>query len=167
MTRQRLGVISAVAFIGTVLAANWAVTRFGLVPVGFGLIAPAGVYFVGIAFTLRDLIQETLGRVAVIVCILIGAILSAFVSERLAMASVVAFLVAELVDFAIYTPMRQRGWLLAVVASNVVALVLDSILFLWLAFGSLDHATGQFVGKSWMTLLAILLLLPWRKRILA
>ena len=32
-------------YIGTIFAANWAIQRFGLVPVGFGLTAPAGVYF--------------------------------------------------------------------------------------------------------------------------
>jgi hypothetical protein len=41
------------AYIATIPAANWAVTRFGVVPVGFGLLAPAGVYAVGIALVLR------------------------------------------------------------------------------------------------------------------
>jgi len=43
-------------YILTIFAANWAITQFGLVPVGFGLLAPAGVYFAGLAFTLRDLV---------------------------------------------------------------------------------------------------------------
>ena len=33
---------------------------------GFGLMAPAGVYFAGLAFTFRDLTQEKLGRRAVV-----------------------------------------------------------------------------------------------------
>jgi uncharacterized PurR-regulated membrane protein YhhQ (DUF165 family) len=42
-----------------------------------------------------------------------------------------------------------------VVASGVVGLVADSIVFLWLAFGSLDFLAGQIVGKAWMVLLSI------------
>ena len=41
------------------------------------------------------------------------------------------------------------------VASSVVGLVVDSIVFLWLAFGSLDFLLGQIVGKAWMVLLSI------------
>jgi uncharacterized PurR-regulated membrane protein YhhQ (DUF165 family) len=43
----------------------------------------------------------------------------------------------------------------AVVASSLVGLVVDSIIFLWLAFGSLDFLSGQIVGKAWMVLLSI------------
>jgi uncharacterized PurR-regulated membrane protein YhhQ (DUF165 family) len=145
-------------YIATIFAANWAIESYGLVPVGFGLMAPAGVYFVGLAFTFRDLAHESLGRWPVGVAILIGAGLSAFVSPQFALASGVAFLLSELADFAVYTPLRKRGWLRAVALSNAVGLVIDSALFLWLAFGSLDFLPGQIVGKAWMTLLAIVLL---------
>jgi len=36
-----------------------------------------------------------------------------------------------------------------------VGLVVDSVVFLWLAFGSLDFLLGQIVGKAWMVLLSI------------
>ena len=52
-------------------------------------------------------------------------------------------------------PLAQRRLLAAVVASSAVGLVVDSIVFLWLAFGSLDFLLGQVVGKSWMVLLSI------------
>jgi uncharacterized PurR-regulated membrane protein YhhQ (DUF165 family) len=142
-------------YIATIIAANWAVTAFGLVPVGFGLSGPAGVYFAGLAFTLRDLTQETLGRGWTVGAILVGALLSAVVSPSLALASGLAFLFSELADFAVYTPLREKHWLGAVAASNVVGLTIDSALFLWLAFGALDFLPGQIVGKLWMTLLAI------------
>jgi len=60
-----------------------------------------------------------------------------------------------LVDFAVYTPLQERRLILAVVASSMVGLVVDSMVFLYLAFGSLDFIAGQIVGKSWMVLLAI------------
>jgi hypothetical protein len=37
----------------------------------------------------------------------------------------------------------------------MAGLVVDSIVFLWLAFGSLDFLAGQIVGKAWMVLLSI------------
>jgi uncharacterized PurR-regulated membrane protein YhhQ (DUF165 family) len=120
--------------------------------------APAGVYFVGLAFTLRDLTQEELGRTWVVGAIVVGAVLSALVSPQFALASGVAFLLSEFADFVIYTPLRQRNWLAAVAASNVVGLVVDSALFLFLAFGSLEFLAGQVVGKAWMTLLAVTVL---------
>jgi uncharacterized PurR-regulated membrane protein YhhQ (DUF165 family) len=152
------------AFIGTVFAANWAVETFDLVPVGFGLIAPAGVYCAGFAFTFRDLVQDRLGRWWVLIAIITGATLSALVSSRLAIASSVAFLLSELLDFAVYTPLRSRGWLLAVAASNVVGLAADSSAFLLLAFGSLSFLPGQIVGKLWTTVVAVAALAAWRHR---
>ena len=73
----------------------------------------------------------------------------------LVIASAVAFLLSEFADLAVYTPLARRGLVLAVVASGVAGLVVDSIVFLWLAFGSLDFLPGQIVGKAWMVLLSI------------
>ena len=143
------------AFVATVFGANWALGEFGIVPIGFGLMAPAGVFFAGAAFTCRDMLHDAMGRPAVVTAIVIGAGLSWFLEPTFAVASGVAFLVSELGDFAVYTPLRSRGWLRAVAASNVVGLVLDSALFLWLAFGSLDFIEGQIVGKFYMTVAAI------------
>ena len=152
-------------FIATIFLANWAIEAFHLVPVAPGLKAPAGVYFAGLAFTLRDLAQERLGRLWTVAAIVAGAVASGLVSTEFAIASGVAFLVSELLDFAVYTPLRRRNWIGAVMASNAVGLVADSVLFLWLAFGSLDYLAGQVVGKAWMTLLAIALLWVWRRRL--
>ena len=49
----------------------------------------------------------------------------------------------------------SRRLILAVVASGLVGLVIDSLLFLQLAFGNLDFLTGQIMGKAWVVLLAI------------
>lgn len=158
-----IGVVAVAGYVATVFAANWAIDRWGAVPVGFGLVAPAGVYFAGLAFTLRDITQDTLGRSWVLAAIIVGALLSAFVSTQFALASGVAFLFSELFDFAVYTPLRDRNWLGAVALSNVVGLITDSVLFLWIAFGSLEYLNGQIVGKAWVTLAAVAVLLVWRR----
>ena len=150
------GAGSGIAYLATIVAANWAVTEYGTVPVGFGLVAPTGVAFAGLAFTLRDLLHETAGRWAVLATILAGAGLSfAVASPKLALGSALAFAVSELADMAVYTPLRRRRWLLAVALSNTVGLVVDSWLFLVVAFGSLTFLPGQIVGKAWITLAAV------------
>ncbi len=163
----------AAAFIGCVVGANWALGRYGVVAVGFGLAAPAGVYFAGLSFGLRDALHEAGGKRWVVTCIVVGAATSYAVEEALtvpggrtsiALASGVAFLVSELADLVVYTPLRSRNWPAAVVASNIVGGVFDSALFLWLAFGSVDHIIGQVVGKSYMVAAAFPVVYLVRRR---
>jgi len=163
VSQRTLGLITLGGYVLTIIAANLTIIAFGIVPVGFGLLAPAGVYFAGLAFSLRDALQETLGRRWVIVAILLGAAVSAAMSAQLALASGLAFLFSELADFMVYTPLRQRSWLGAVVVSNTVGAVVDSALFLWLAYGSLSFLAGQIVGKLWMTALTVVVILAWRR----
>lgn len=152
------GIAAIIGYVLTILGANWAIATFGMVGVGFGLMAPAGVYFAGVSFTLRDAVQETLGRRWAVGAIVVGAALSALISGPLALASGIAFLVSELADFAVYTPLRKRSKPVAVALSNTVGAVLDSAIFLWLAFGSLEFIWGQVIGKTWMTALSVALL---------
>jgi hypothetical protein len=42
--------------------------------------------------------------------------------------------------------------------------VIDSIVFLYLAFGSLDYLLGQVIGKSWMVLLSVPFIVWLRRR---
>lgn len=156
----------ALAYIATIYGANWALNTYGIINIGFGLMAPAGVLFAGLAFTFRDLTHESMGRTCCLVAIGVGAFLSFWLedAQRIAIASGVAFGCSELLDLAVYEPLRRRSWLGAVAVSNVAGLVLDSALFLWLAFGSLDFIEGQLVGKAYMTALAIGVLWAWRKR---
>lgn len=152
------------AYVGCVFGANWAITTFGIVPIGFGLMAPAGVFFAGLAFSNRDGLQHYGGRWVVIAAILVGAALSAFLSGPLAIASGVAFLLSEMLDYAVYTPLHKRHWLAAVVLSNTAGAILDSALFLMLAFGSLDFLAGQVVGKMYTTIPVVLFIAMYRYR---
>lgn len=174
MRRNLIGLVALVLFVFVVWAANLAVSHWPAgAPVGFGLTAPAAVYFVGLAFTLRDVVHRTLGRAAVVAAILGGSLVSLVTGGNaqlggvlgVAAASAIAFLGSELCDLFVYEGIRRRGWLPAVAASNVVGLVVDSLVFLWLAFGSLAFFWGQVVGKFWMTLAAIAVLGIWRWRL--
>ncbi|MCX4577498.1 MULTISPECIES: VUT family protein [unclassified Streptomyces] len=159
------GIATLIAYIATIPAANLAVTHFGAVPVGFGYVAPAGVYLVGLALVLRDLAREAVGRGAVLAAIAIGTVLSYLLADpSLATASAVAFAVAETMDFVVYEPLRKRGLLVAILASNAVGLLADSLLFLHLAFGSFNYLPGQILGKAWMTFAAVVVLALLRRR---
>lgn len=172
VTRDMQKVGLTVAFVATVYAANWALARYGIVSIGFGLMAPAGVYFAGLAFGIRDALHERGGRWWVLAAIAVGAAVAFAVEDAvtipgghmpIAVASALAFTVAELADFAVYTPLRERSWPLAVVASNVVGAAIDSLLFLPLAFGSNRGWFDLFVGKLYLVLPAVLLV-AWAKR---
>ena len=165
MSVRNEGYAYLVAFILTIPAANWMIGNVGtvcpenspcLIPVGFDVMAPSGVIMVGLALVLRDLVQRRLGKLWALGAIVAGALLSALIAPRaLVLASGAAFLVSELADFAVYTPLQKKRLVLAVFMSGVVGLVVDSILFLQLAFGSLDFLSGQIIGKTWMIVLAL------------
>lgn len=156
--------LTLIGFLSTIVLANWAIETYGIVPVGFGLTAPAGVYFAGLAFGFRDALHEAAGRSAVVLAIVSGAALSALIAPRFALASGVAFLVSEAADLGVYDAIRRRSWPVGVVASNIVGAIVDSALFLWIAFGSLDFLAGQVVAKTYMVVPAILLVQVVRSR---
>ncbi len=172
MKRKRLGMLAFICYALIPVAANYAISHIGvmedhgiyLLPVWSGIYAPSGVYVAGLAFSMRDAVQELLGRRLALVAILLGACLSALFSPGLALASGLAFLLSEGADFAVYTPLRDRGhqyW--AVGLSNTVGLLLDSFLFLTLAQIPLAYFWGQAIGKGWMTLLALILVALMRR----
>ncbi len=173
MALRQDGWLYAALFVGSIWLANYLIGHVGLIcgppgpcliPVWPGIMAPSGVLAIGASFTLRDLVQRRLGRNVTLGAIVIGAALSAILSPALALASGVAFLLSELLDLLVYTPLQQRNLIAATVASNGVGLVVDSIVFLFLAFGSLQFIEGQIIGKAWMTLLAVPLVALSRKR---
>jgi queuosine precursor transporter len=151
-------------FLATIPAANWMIGNVGticvpdgpcLIPVGFGLMAPSGVLMIGAALVLRDAVQDALGLRWALAAVVCGIIISALIAPpALVMASAAAFGIAELADLAVYTPLRNREKLVTgILASGVVGSIIDSIVFLSIAFGSLDFIYGQILGKVWMTVI--------------
>jgi uncharacterized PurR-regulated membrane protein YhhQ (DUF165 family) len=166
MTRKTYwGLVALLAYVTAIVLANWITNRYGLVPVGFGLTATAGTYAAGCALMLRNLVQDGLGRRAVIAAIAVAALLSAFTSSpALAIASGVAFGVSELADMTVYTPLRKRGWARAVIPASLLGAVVDTFLFLRLAHFPVTTAgvLGQLVGKTWAVWLPVAVALAIR-----
>jgi uncharacterized PurR-regulated membrane protein YhhQ (DUF165 family) len=162
---RALGLACFVAFLASIPLANWMIFHVGtvclpqgpcLVPVAPGLMAPSGVATVGFALVLRDLVQRCLGTAWGLAAVLAGTLASvALADPHVVAASALGFLISEFSDFAVYTPLQRRGLMRAVMASSVVGLVVDSIVFLTIAFGSLAFLPGQIVGKAWAVLISI------------
>jgi queuosine precursor transporter len=147
-------------YIGSVVLANWLTTRYGLVPAGFGLLCPAGTFAIGGVIMTRDLLQDAAGRIAVLAAIVIGAGLSFLVSShQIAAASAVTFLIAESLEFAVYTPLRRRTgwgsgrWAGVIAVANVTGALADTLIFLHLAGFPVTWSTvgGQMLGKAYVT----------------
>ncbi len=168
------GLVFLVLFCLTIPAANWLTSHLGttcvpdgpcLLPVAPGILTPSGVLMAGAALVLRDLVQRRFGIGIGICVIVMGASISGLLAPAsLVVASATAFLISEFVDFAIYTPLARRHFVSAVVVSGLIGLVVDSALFLWLAFGSLEFLAGQIIGKTWTILLSIPLMMWLKKR---
>lgn len=141
----------AAALVGSVILANYLTTTFGLVPAGLGLLVTAGTYSAGLALGLRDALDRVGGLPWVAAAIAVGVAVSAGLGAgRIALASAVAFGLSELADLAVYRPLRERGWRRAVIASNAVGAVVDTVVFLAVAGFPLTLATvgGQVLVKA-------------------
>ena len=153
-------------------AANWLMLNVGyasgngprLVPVGFGLMGPSGILAIGAALYLRDMVQNLFGVRVAIAAVALGVVVTAVTSSpTLAVASAAAYCVSELADLAVYTPLKARGmYVKAILASGIVGSAVDSAVFLWLAFGSLEFVAGQTVGKIEVT--AVCAVVVWAKQ---
>ena len=155
--RRVEGFIYLALFALSIPLANWLIGNVGtfcvpagpcVIPVWPGISAPSGVLAVGAALVLRDLVQRRLGVTWAIAAIAVGAALSGLVApSALILASAVAFILSEVADMAVFTPLQRRGLVLAVAASGAVGIVVDSVLFLSLAFSGLDFLSGQVIGR--------------------
>lgn len=158
-------------YAATIPVANWMISHVGeqafpggphVIPVGFGYSAPSGVLLIGLALAARDAVQRMAGKRLALCAIAVGVLLSWLVNPALAWASAAAFAVGELADFAVYSPLQKRALPLAVALSGVIGGVLDSLIFLQLAFHSTDYWQGQVIGKSLVAITAGLAVAGYR-----
>jgi uncharacterized PurR-regulated membrane protein YhhQ (DUF165 family) len=156
-TRRAFGVAAALGFITCIALSNYLTTQYGLVTI-LGVTATAGTITAGVTFILRDGVQDVFGKRWVILLIAAGIALSFAISDPfIAAASAAAFGVAELVDLAIYTPLRDKGYIRAATASNVAGSFVDTVVFLAVAgFPIWSAVPGQMVGKLISTAVVIL-----------
>ena len=115
-------------YIGLIVLVNYGFSVVPLVPF-LGEMWPPMSLAGGLIFVVRDFAQREIGH-QIIVAMLVGGIFSYFMADPfVAVASVVAFLISEVVDWAVYTftnrPLSQR-----IVYSSLLATPIDSTVFL-------------------------------------
>jgi uncharacterized PurR-regulated membrane protein YhhQ (DUF165 family) len=159
------------AYVGLVVLANWLASKY-LVHVPLtDYLAPAGVFAIGGVLVLRDWLQQLAGLRWTMPLVYAAGLVSWGIGdaagwtslEKIAVASVIAFSVSETVEALVFTPIRNRSLALGVALSGTAGNVLDSWLFLTIAFGSTAFFWGQFWGKTEMVALGTLLTLARRR----
>lgn len=165
MTNRKWATAAFTVYVAAIILSNYLIVHVGilagpgvhLTPVGFGLLAPSGVWAAAVSFPARDVTQRLGGRWLGVAAILVGAAVSWKISDpHIAVASGITYLCSEAADMAVYTPLQKRWFVPAVFASGCVAIVVDSILFLHLAgLYSLPSLEGLVLGKFWVILAAV------------
>ncbi len=145
----------------------------GLVQSTFGIplneLLTWGAFTYPAAFLVNDLSNRKLGTAAATKVIVVGFVIAVVLSiwlatPRIALASGLAFLVAQLLDARIFHALRGGSWWRAPVVSSTLASIVDTLLFFSIAFVAtgvpwLSLAAGDYTVKL---LVALLMLIPFR-----
>ena len=118
----------SLAYVVSILIVNIGFVYIPPVPL-LGEMFPPMSLVVGLIFILRDFAQREIGH-KVLIAMGIGAVLSYFMADPfVAVASVVAFAISELVDWGVYTftkrPLKDR-----ILLSSALGTPVDSAVFL-------------------------------------
>jgi uncharacterized PurR-regulated membrane protein YhhQ (DUF165 family) len=123
---------------------------------GLGEVLTWGAFTYPVAFLVNDLANRrhgpALARRAVYAGFAIAVVLSVwFATPRIAIASGTAFLLAQLLDTAVFDRLRASAWWKAPLISTLAGSVLDTVIFFSLAFApafaALDVLTGMEDGS--------------------
>lgn len=146
------------AMAATVVASNI------LVQFLFGQWLTWGAFTYPIAFLVTDLTNRFQGlkaaRRVVLAGFVTGAICSLIGSQimgefgplvplRVALASCLAFLVAQLLDVQIFHILRQRPWWMPPLASTLISSTLDTIIFFTIGFATLLSFVDPATDVAW------------------
>lgn len=149
MPRIRVAILVAV-FLAAIIAANLTLTHFGP-----GWILPNGFFLIGLDLITRDRLSDFWGTTRwkkMALLIAAGGALSYWLNRHaatIAVASVVAFCAAELVEATVYHILRKQPWRDRAPKAALFGAIVDSIVFPTLAFGvfSFTISFGQFCAK--------------------
>lgn len=167
---KRLALWLAVAFVALAIVANWLASKYLITVPLTDYVVPAGVLCIGVALVIRDWLQQLVGFRKSVLLIPIAGGLSYVTAvgfgwtslQKIAVASVVAFLVSETVEAVLFQPLRNRSLSLGVALSATVGNLIDTWIFLTLAFGTSvvlipPYMWGTVIGKSEMIAIGVLL----------
>lgn len=157
MTRILPGVIA----MATVVVASNILVQFLILD---GLLT-WGAFTYPLAFLVTDIMNRVYGahaaRRVVIAGLIVGIICSLIGSQimleygpavalRIAIGSAVAFLVAQLLDIAVFNRLRDGNWWKAPLVSTLISSVVDTVLFFSIAFGAMFNGINQMAAEQVM-----------------
>lgn len=146
-------------YLISIVLGNLFVSWFGIVKF-LGLTFPAGVVFIGLTFSFRDFVQRRWGDAWCWVWMLVATAITFFFNQKVAVASVTAFIISEGLDWVLFKylkfSLKKR-----IAYSNLIACPLDSAIFVTIAFGWVWPAIW---GQALIKYLSGLLVLPFIKR---
>ena len=138
--------VQVMFYLGSILVANLLVVQFGIIRFG-PLVFPAGAIAIGFTFSARDFIQQRWGKWGCWIWMIAASLLTYAFNRRIAVASMSAFLIAEGVDWLVFT-LVKGNMTKRILWSNLFGLPLDSVVFVVLAFGWVWTAMiGQTIVK--------------------
>jgi len=125
--------MSVLLYLSSIVIANLLVIYFGVVSIG-PLVFPAGAVVVGLTFSIRDYVQKKYGKWGCWKWMLLATVITYFLNKNIALASVSAFIISELIDWVVFTfsvlSFRKR-----IMLSNLFSTPVDSFVFVSIAFG--------------------------------
>ena len=120
---------------------------------GMGEILTWGAFTYPVAFLITDLANRRFGVATARKIVFFGFVLAVILSiwlatPRIAIASGSAFLVAQLLDIAIFNRLRNGRWWSAPLFSSVIGSAVDTILFFSLAFAAKFVMLDTMLGRE-------------------
>lgn len=131
----------SIAYLASIVTINIGFMLTMPIPLSTGDVWPPMSLFVGLVFVLRDYAQREIGH-RVLLLMVAGAALSYYLATpAIAAASLVAYLISETLDWALYT-FSSMSFTRRVALSSIAAAPIDSVVFLF----ALDAATPLAVA---------------------
>jgi queuosine precursor transporter len=163
MTRTYSAALAVAAYVAAIVLVNWLFTPSAAIDGVTQWNTPWGLVYlsniiVGFVFVLRDYAQRAIGHRVLLATLAAGALTYVValwtntpdIARTLALASVTAFLVSEMLDWSIFSfwkkPLQQR-----IIASSLVAVPVDTLIFQNMAgyythAGAITEILSKFLG---------------------
>lgn len=138
--------LAILIYAAAMTAANLSISYFGPASIPFN-----AFLLIGLDLTLRDWLHMRLSKAQMLSLIAISGCITYLLNPaagQIALASGVAFVLAGVADWAVFS-VAPGSWMKRANASNVAGALVDSLVFPLLAFGGLSPSivAGMFAAK--------------------
>lgn len=158
-------ILMGLMYVISILLGNLFVIHYGIISFNISqndhillsLVAPAGVLWIGLTFSFRDLAQRFWGKNKIWIWMFMTTLITYYFNQDVAIASVVSFMFSESMDWLIFTvlggDLKRR-----IILSNILSAPIDSALFVTLAFG---FAWEPIIGQTILKIIFSMMIIPF------